>query len=48
MQFILEILIFLRLKKVLVTSNYYNFINFWLLIVLTQGSAVAPFIYTVF
>ena len=47
-EFIKEFWEFLREEKVLVAPNYNCFSFVWVLIVLSQGSAVAPFIYTIF
>ena len=35
-------------KKILVVTNYYNLIIIWSFNSLKSGSAVAPFIYTIF
>ena len=48
MSFLKSFVFFISKKKVLVISNNINFINFGGLIVLTQGTVVAPFIYTIF
>ena len=48
MELIKDLLGFLVERKALDGTHYLGAIVVWILIVLTEGSAVAPFIYTLF
>ena len=48
LSFIKEFLIFLLKRKKFWIFNCFCFVNFWYSCFVTQGTAIAPFIYTIF